>query len=66
MSNIKSINLGDKDKMRAAVEEMKRSLPTWLEHAELTAKIRRASYDAHIKEGFTPAEALELCKSLLL
>ena len=66
MSNIKSINLGDKDKMRAAVEEMKRSLPTWIEHAELTAKIRRASYEAHIAQGFTPEQALELCRSMLL
>ena len=66
MSNIKSINLGDKDKMRAAVEEMKRSLPTWLEHAELTAKIRRASCEAHIAQGFTPEQALELCRSMLL
>lgn len=57
---------GDKNEMRAALEQMKRSLPIYREHAVTLAKIRKASFDAHIAEGFTPAQALELCKSMML
>lgn len=63
---MKVVGIGDKDEMRAALEQMKRSLPVYKEHAGILAKIRKASYDAHIAEGFTPAQALELCKSMML
>lgn len=42
--------------------------PEEIEHLELTkafealAGVRRISYDAHMKVGFTAGEALELCQ----
>lgn len=63
---ISVINFEDKDEMKAGLEQMKRSLPTWVEYMDVIAKIRKASYDAHIKQGFTPGQALELCKSTML
>ena len=54
------------DEMQAGVEAIKRNLASYIEMTETLAKIRRASYNAHIKEGFTPEEALVLCQSLLL
>lgn len=36
------------------------------ENAREIAKTRKALYDAYIAEGFSPAEALELSKSLAL
>jgi len=38
--------------------------PAELERFAILAKLLRAKYLALIKEGFTPAEALELCKAL--
>jgi len=62
----KIVNIGNQDKMKAGLEEMKRGLSTWLEYNQLIAKIRRSAYDAYIKEGFTSEQALELCKSIML
>ena len=31
---------------------------------KVLAEVRKASYDAHIKQGFTPEQALELCKKI--
>ena len=36
-------------------------MPEIIESFAITAEIRKASYDAHIKAGFTPDQALELC-----
>ena len=62
-NNVKLMGIGDKDKMRAELEQMKRNLPVFLEYALIAAQLRRASYDACIKQGFTEAQALELCKA---
>ena len=51
----------DKDDLKAAVAAMQRELPAFIENAKIIAKIRKASYDALIGEGFTPEQALELC-----
>ena len=50
-----------KDDMRAEIEKMKRAVPILMEYAELIAQIRKAGYDAYIKQGFTPEQALQLC-----
>lgn len=52
------------DEAVAAVEALKRELPTLMEHAKSIAKLRRAAYLAHIDEGFTPQEALVLCQQM--
>ena len=66
MDDIKVVDIGIKNEMKAASEELKRTLPEMLENLTLVAQLRRASYKAHLEEGFTESEALELCKSLLL
>ena len=52
------------DKMTEAVEAMKRSMDATLDYQVLVAKIRRRAYRAHVDEGFTEAQALELVKKL--
>jgi hypothetical protein len=56
---------GDKNEKLAELEKLKRDLPLFLEYCAISAQIKRASYEAHIKQGFTPDQALELCKSLV-
>ncbi len=65
-NKITSINLGDRDEMKANIEKMKRSLPAWVGYSAILAEARKISYDACIKQGFTPEQALELCKSMAL
>lgn len=57
----KIVNLESPQPTRAAVDNLRRILPEMMEHAALLAKIRRASYLALVEEGFTEAQALELC-----
>ena len=52
------------DKMTEAVEAMKRSMGAALDYQILAAKIRRKAYQAHIAEGFTPEQSLELVKRI--
>ena len=59
----KIVELGDRNEFRGALDGFRRKLPEMIEHAQLMAKVRRASYIAHVAEGFTEAQALELCKS---
>jgi hypothetical protein len=62
----KIINIGKKNEMLAIIEKLKRNLPEIKEQVELIAEIRKANFDAHIKHGFTPEQALELCKTMLI
>jgi len=64
LSNIVEIKLKDKNDLKANLEILKRSMPELKEHIKLTAEMRKASYDSHIETGFTPEQALELCKQL--
>jgi len=62
--NITPISGGGKpDKFKEAVRAMKEQLSDQIEFQQLVAKLQRAKYVALIEEGFTPAEALELCKT---
>lgn len=45
----------------AYLEELRRKMPTVLDGLDLLAKMRRASYEALLREGFTPEQALYLC-----
>ena len=56
----------NKDDMVAALEKVKRELPVMIQMASITAQIRKAHFDAHVKIGFTEEQALELCKSTSL
>jgi len=62
---IKLLNISGKNEDLAAIENLKRNFPAVVEHVKIFAKMRKASYDAHIKEGFTKDQALELCKKLI-
>jgi hypothetical protein len=49
------------DQLAAAGESLKRNFDTLVAHQLTLAKLRRASYLAHVEAGFTEAQALELC-----
>lgn len=60
------LETGKKNELFAAIEELKRNLPEITKQVLIIAEIRKANYDAHIEKGFTPEQALELCKTLAL
>ena len=55
------VPLEPKNEMKGALDGLSRALPQLIEHAQLQAKIRRASYLALIDAGFNEVQALELC-----
>lgn len=46
---------------KAALDMVRRQMPEMVEGAQMIASIRRIHYDASIKQGFTPEQALALC-----
>ena len=54
------------NEIRAAVESLRREADAFIEMGVIMARIRRAHFTAYIAEGFTPTEALELCKKVTL
>lgn len=50
------------NEFRAAIENVKRNMSDHLEFIQLDAQLRRAKYDAYIKVGFKPEEALLLVR----
>ena len=61
--NIKAVDF-EKDDTQAALEMLKRNLEVIGEYSKVKAKIRRQSFLAHVQQGFTEEQALELCKEL--
>jgi len=53
----------DKADLRASVENLRDSLPELMQNTMLMAQITRAKYNALVKEGFTEAQAIELCRT---
>lgn len=49
--------------LAAAVAAIRKDLPAMLEMQVYIAQMRKASYDAHIAQGFTHEQALALCVS---
>lgn len=45
-----------------AVKNMRDNLPAMLEHAEIKAAVTYKQYTAYRAQGFTEAQAIELCK----
>ena len=51
----------DGAKRAAAFDNIERMIPDFVKEAAMIARIRRINYDASIKEGFTPEQALTVC-----
>jgi len=60
-SNIHSLPGGDTDKVKATEKTLERFMPEWEAQQPYIAKLRMTSYQAHLKAGFTEAQALQLC-----
>jgi hypothetical protein len=60
------VRSGAADEGAQAVAELRRAIPALQEYNRLIASVQRNAYVAYIKEGFTPAQALELCKAMRL
>lgn len=58
----KIVPIGTKDDLQAGLESLRRGLPQLIEHAVMIAQFRRAFYLELVKQGFTEAQALDLCK----
>lgn len=63
MSGLRSIaGAGERDKVREEFRRLQASIQTILEAQTMYAQVTKAKYDALVKQGFTPMQALELCK----
>lgn len=60
----KIVDLAPKNEMRAASDALRRQMPDLLASVGLIARLRRAQYLAYVEAGFTPQQALELCKGI--
>lgn len=54
----------DVNKLKEAVRFFKESMSAQIEWYQLLAELHKAKYDSLISKGFTPQQALELCKTL--
>ncbi len=62
LSTLSPVSLDKRDPYRAALEELKRNSDVLMEYADLKAKLRRQAFLEYVQQGFTEAQALELCK----
>ena len=65
-SNKFTVVPGSEDGLRADIESMKRTLPILAELGPQIASIRKALFDSYVEAGFSEAQALELCKNLII
>jgi hypothetical protein len=59
------VTLAPKNDVKAAGDAFRRQLPELMENAKAVAQLRRAAYLAYLDAGFSEAQALELCKTLI-
>jgi hypothetical protein len=52
--------------LHAAVANIRKDIGAMIEMQTYIAQMRRASFDAHIKEGFTPEQAIILCAKVTI
>ena len=57
----KVVDLPVKNDVAAAGDNLRRNLDALIANQVAFAKLRRASYLAHVDAGFTEAQSLELC-----
>lgn len=51
--------------LAAAVANIRKDIAAMIEMQTYIAQMRKASFDAHVKEGFTPEQALVLCAKVM-
>ncbi len=59
------VDLPETNKLESALATFKTNFKYLVEYQQLLAQLRKSSYDAHIEQGFTAEEALELCKQVV-
>ena len=57
------MNETEKVKRAQDVVKLREDLPHFIEIMALTAAVTRAKYKALVKEGFSEAQAIELCRA---
>lgn len=62
--NVRVLTREETSALAAAVEQMKRDRDLIIAHHRELAAIQRQAYLAYTREGFTPAQALELVKAI--
>lgn len=64
MSDFKVIHIAEKQArtMETSIREIEAALPTIITAQQVLAQVVRARFIALIAEGFTPEQALVLCK----
>ena len=50
--------------LEKSVTELEANVPWLLKYHAIKAKITRVAYESYLREGFTPKQALELCKDM--
>ena len=48
-----------------ALEALMQLHPVWGEYQAQIARLRKVSYDAHVKAGFSEAEAVVMCQTMM-
>lgn len=55
---------GQQDKMAEMIRTLEAGMTQQIKFIDLRAQLIKAQYDSLIKQGFTEAQSIELCKSL--
>jgi len=58
--------LTDNIEARALLQHLRNNFDLEKEKLDITAKYAKAKYDSLVKEGFTEAQAIELCKNSII